>query len=56
MYGNEFTEHQVSSMTDRICDHFYTTDNLGELIGSYNRVVLRRQSERSNLTVNEKAG
>ena len=32
MYGNEFTEHQVSSMTDRICDHFYTTDNLGELI------------------------
>ena len=55
MYGNEFTEHQVSSMTDRICDHFYTTDNLGELIGSYNRVVLRRQSERSNLTIKEKS-
>lgn len=54
IYGDENTSLSVKAHTDRLCRWLFTKENLVELIGSYNHVVLRSDDNRINLSVDQK--
>lgn len=54
IYGDENTSLNVKAHTDRLCRWLFTKENLVELIGSHDRVVLRSGEKRINLSVVQK--
>lgn len=54
IYGDENTKLSVKAHTDRLCRWLFTKENLVELIGSHDRVVLRSGDERINLSMDQK--
>ncbi len=54
IYGDENTKLSVKAHTDRLCRWLFTKENLVELIGSHDRVVLRSEDERINLSMDQK--
>ena len=54
IYGDGNTSLSVKAHTDRLCRWLFTKENLVELIGSHDRVVLRSDENRINLSVDQK--
>ena len=54
IYGDENTSLSIKSHTDRLCRKLFTKDNLVNMIGSHNRIVLRSEEKRINLSVDQK--